>query len=304
MSCPPCTVAAVSFRGTTMFKPNLAIEPDGAVFFPKYASAKLDGIRCATVEGSALTRSLKPIPNNHIRKLLAPYQGLDGEIIVGSPTAPDVYRTTNSAVMSHDGTPQPTYFVFDLVNNPGTYEQRLQELRTLVLPDFIQVLDQRQIHTQDELDTYYNDLLEQGYEGAILRNPAAKYKHGRATAKSQDMLKCKPYADSDAVILSTYEAMFNGNEAFTNELGRTERSTAASGLTGKGMIGGFLVRDVHSGVEFHCSAGTLTHSERTELMKVDCVGRILKYRHMPYGVMTNNKPRFPRFIGWRDKSDM
>ena len=41
------------------------------------------------------------------------FDGLDGEIIVGPATAEDVYRVTNSAVMSRDGEPDFTYWLFD-----------------------------------------------------------------------------------------------------------------------------------------------------------------------------------------------
>lgn len=286
-----------------MFKPVLASEADSQVTFPKLASVKLDGIRVVTKFSGALTRSLKPVPNQHIRDTLAPYQDLDGEVIVGSPTAPDCYRTTNSAVMSHEGTPDFTYYVFDCLQNPANpFSRRFSDLQIRNLPNFIKVLPQVYVDNQEALDSLYSHYLEQGYEGAILRNERAVYKYGRETAKSQNMLKMKPFSDSEAVILSSYEAMENQNEAFTNELGQTERSTHAENKVGKGMVGGFIVKDLKSGIEFSCSPGVLKHSERTELWGKDLVGKILKYRSMSYGVKT--APRFPRFIGWRDARDM
>lgn len=285
-----------------MFKPNLACEPNGVLTFPKLASPKLDGIRCVTKFGDALSRSLKPIPNHYIREKLANFQNLDGEIIVGSVTAPDVYRVTNSGVMSQEGEPDFVYYVFDNPSMPADFQARYESIRLSLFPKFIKVLPQTLINSQGELDTYYGDLLSLGYEGAILRNLSAKYKHGRSTALSQDMLKLKPFADSEAVVVSAYEAMFNGNESFTNELGHTDRSTAAAGLIGKGMVGGFVVQDLTTGVVFDCAAGRSTHEERKEWWKNPPVGKILKYRYMPIGI--KDKPRFPRFIGWRSSIDM
>jgi DNA ligase-1 len=285
-----------------MFKPNLACEAVGPVEFPKLASIKLDGIRVITKFGGALTRSLKPVPNLHIREMLSKYQSLDGEVIVGSPSAPDCYRATNSAVMSHEGEPEFVFYVFDDLSGAGTYAERLARLKARDLPSFIQVLDQTLIESQAQLDAYYSDSLEQGFEGAILRNTGAEYKYGRSTAKSQDMLKMKPFSDAEAVVLSAYEAMANENEAFTNELGQTDRSTHAAGLTGKGMVGGFVCRDLKTGLEFKCAPGKLTHAERTELWDSVVSGRILKYRSMAYGV--KDAPRFARFIGWRSALDM
>ena len=61
-----------------------------------YASPKLDGIRCMIQDGVALSRSLKPIRNEFIQSILSNpmFDGLDGEIISGDPTANDVYRIT------------------------------------------------------------------------------------------------------------------------------------------------------------------------------------------------------------------
>lgn len=287
-----------------MFKPQLSSEATGPITFPKLASVKLDGIRCVTKFGGTLTRSLKPVPNQHIREILAKYPSLDGELVVGPANAPDVYRRTNSAVMSHEGEPDFRFKVFDdlACSQSDTFEQRLEILKLRNLPDFIEVLPQYLLRNQDELDEMYARALDGGFEGLILRNPTSTYKFGRCTGNSQDSLKCKPFADSEAVVLSAYEALENQNEAFTNELGQTERSTHAENKVGKGMVGGFIVKDLKSGIEFNCSAGVLRHSERTELWGKDLVGKIVKYRSMNYGVKT--APRFPRFIGWRDARDM
>lgn len=285
-----------------MIKPQLSSAPEGPITYPKLASTKLDGIRALTFKGGVLSRSLKPIPNLHIRKVLSPYGGLDGELIVGDPNSPDVYRTTNSAVMAVSGTPKFTYYVFDCPEVPGEFEKRLEYLKSLKLPDFIQVLDQRKLHSDEELELLYQDSLSRGFEGLILRNPSSLYKHGRCTAKSQDSLKLKPQEDFDAVVLGTFEAMENKNEIFTNELGNSARSSHACNKVGKGVLGGFVARDLVTGVEFRCAPGGLTHSERLKLFDQNLIGRIIKYRCLLIG--TKDKPRHPRFIGWRSPEDM
>lgn len=286
------------------FKPNLACEPVGAITFPKLASPKLDGIRCIIINGQPLTRSLKPIPNLHIRKVLSQYDNLDGEIVVGSPTDEAVYTKTFSAVSSFEGEPVFTFQVFDRPLTSGPYVDRLSLLLQHPEDDIVKILAQTNVHNQEQLDDFYQYLLDSGYEGAIIRNPHAHYKHGRSTPKSQDMLKLKPYADGEAVVLAVYEALYNGNEAFLNELGYLERSTHQANLEGKGMIGGFHVRDLATGIEFDCAPGKSTHEQRIEWWLNKPVGNILKYRYMPYGAMANSKPRFPRFIGWRMQEDM
>ena len=79
------------------FKPMLACDcvPVEELVFPLIASPKLDGVRCIITAEGALSRTLKPIPNVNVQQLLEGLPiGLDGELMVGEPTAPDVYRKT------------------------------------------------------------------------------------------------------------------------------------------------------------------------------------------------------------------
>jgi DNA ligase-1 len=171
----------------------------------------------------------------------------------------------------------------------------------MALPEIVKVLPQTELHGQDDLDDFYARQLDLGYEGAILRNSSALYKEGRATAKSQDMLKFKPFLDSDAIVLDVYEAMTNNNPTFTNELGRTDRSTHAENLEGNGMAGGFTVR---MGTKvFNIAAGKLNHDQRREVLqnKDKYIGQLATFRHLPIG--EKDVPRHGRFMRWRSKLD-
>lgn len=293
-----------------MFAPQLSVDHINLklpMTFDKYVSVKLDGIRAVTKFNSTLTRSLKPVPNQHIADLLKPYQDLDGELIVGSPCAEDVYRVTSSAVRTETGSPDFKFYVFDDISAESLrkpFAERLQTLQARQLPSFIEVLPQRRVKDVEELDAYYAEVLEQGYEGLIARNPSSIYKFGRCTLASQDSLKLKPFADSEFIVTSVYEQMTNNNPTFTNELGRTTRSSHQENLAGSGMAGGFEAVDFHSEVAFRVAAGTLDHDNRRKVWqnRTELVGKIGKYRHMTVGV--KDKPRFPRFIGWREKFDM
>jgi hypothetical protein len=115
------------------------------------------------------------------------------------------------------------------------------------------------------------------------------------------MLKFKPFVDSDVVCTGIYEAMHNGNVAFKNELGQTDRSTHKENLSGKGMIGGFLAE--YQGQEIRVAAGKTKHADRIAIFNDPtlAVGRILKFRHLPIGA--KDAPRHGRFIGWRSEID-
>lgn len=285
-------------------RPNLASEPDVKypLTFPKYASSKLDGIRGLTQYDTCLTRSLKPVPNVALREAMALVQGLDGEFICGDPTAPDVYHKTYSAVMTEDRHINDIkFYAFDLLLAGVTYEDRYKQLLAKPLPEYVIKLPQHLLHSQEELEAFYTVQLNLGYEGAILRNATALYKEGRATSRSQDMIKCKPYRDSDAIIVDVYEAMTNNNVAFTNELGRTERSTHAENLEGNGMAGGFTVQ--MGDKVFNIAAGKLNHDQRREVWsnRDRYLGKLVTFRHLPIG--EKDVPRHGRFIKWRSQLD-
>jgi DNA ligase 1 len=296
------------------FKPTLAVAADlKAIKYPVYASPKLDGIRCSIVNGKALSRTLKPIPNKHIYgQLSSPkLEGLDGELIVGSPTSATVYNKTVSQVMAHDKShANVAYYVFDMHDIPeATYRHRLDCLMNeisffrneCVIP--IQLLEQILVRNESDLLEYEDAKVDQGYEGLILRSPEAPYKFGRSTVKEGYLLKVKRFEDSEAEIIGFEEEMFNGNVAQTNELGRTKRSTAKEGLSGKGTLGAFLVRDIHTGVEFSIGTG-LTAAQRQFAWdnQAKFLGTLRKYKFFPVGV--KDKPRHPVDLGPRDGADL
>lgn len=279
---------------------------------PLFMSPKLDGIRCGVREGVAYGgRSGKPIKNKYIQSMLGTgnYNGLDGELIVGEPSGENVYKNTYSGVSSIEGSPLFTYWLFDQFMTPN--ESYLERYKSLYTFGCARVLPQVMVSTWEDVLDFEEDLLAQGFEGGMLRRPGAPYKFGRATPKSLDLTKLKREEDVDVKIDSCYEAFENQNEATTNALGHTERSTHKENLVGKNTLGGFWV--MYNGELTKCAPGKLDHKERQEIWdrwvaNPDSVrGEYLKMRHFPYGA--DKKPRFPRAqefitLGFRDKVDM
>ena len=292
------------------FKPTLAVNADfEKIQYPVYASPKLDGIRCSIVGGKALSRTLKPIPNKAIFAHLSdPYlEGLDGELIVGSPVSPTVYNETVSQVMAHDkGLDNVAYYAFDVHNYAGVFTARNLAIRKFADPKGkipIIHLEQKWITNEDEMIGYEAHCVGVGYEGIILRSPDAPYKFGRSTVKEGYLLKVKRFEDSEAEVIGFEEEMFNGNCAETNELGRTKRSTAKAGLSGKGTLGAFQVRDVGTGVVFSIGTGLTALQRGLFWQRQDeYLGKLVKYKYFPVGVKV--APRHPVFLGFRDARDM
>lgn len=291
------------------FKPMLASPADlDKLRYPVYASPKLDGIRAAVVDGRLLSRTLKEIPNRHVYNQLnfRKYEGLDGELIVGDPTSHTCYRDTVSGVMSDGGKPDYTFWVFDLWDSPSIYAVRLHDLHARIAsclyPDEVKIVRHTEILNREQLDEYEAQQIELGYEGIMLNDPEARYKFGRATTRGGELLKVKRFIDSEAEVIGVVEEMHNGNKAQTDELGRTKRSSAKAGKTGKGTMGALIVRDLKSKVEFEIGTG-FTAQERLEWwgwfqrQDENTPKPIVKYKSFPVGV--KDKPRHPVYLGLR-----
>lgn len=294
------------------FKPLLAAPVDWSkVKFdvPMTVSPKLDGIRCMVIDGVVLSRSLKPIPNKFIQARFGKpeYEGLDGELIVGPANADDVYRVTNSAVMSHDGEPDAVLHVFDHVGDMYvelSYGSRAMAVQAqcMGLPH-VSIVPQIKVSDKAAVDEIEAEYLEQGYEGVMLRawaGPNSMYKFGRGTAKACTLLKVKNFVDDDAEVIGVEELMHNGNEAVTNELGHTERSSHKENLVGGDTLGALICR-TPDGIVFKIGTG-FDAAMRKWLWSINPVGMIVKYKHFPIGV--KQAPRFPVFIGIRSPLDM
>ena len=172
-------------------KPMLAVKADlSKLKYPLLASPKLDGIRCVVKDGQLVSRSLKPIRNLHCQELFSHLEGFDGELIVGSPTAKDVFQKTTSGVMSSKGEPDVKFYVFDNWKRTGGYSSDLISYST---NNTVVYVESKIVNSLEELEEVYKEFLDEGYEGVMLRDPEAPYKFGRSTVKSQNLLKHKPF---------------------------------------------------------------------------------------------------------------
>lgn len=297
---------------TDLFKPMLATDAElDKLRFPLLASAKLDGVRAVVRGGVVYSRSNKPIPNQFAQDAFKHLNNLDGELIVGEPTSKTVYRDTVSHVMSHDKTEYDLrFYVFDHVNDPHSfYTSRVKLLRLGIQVGGVKLNNTSVIEHPQHLITCIDTLLaleekmlNEGYEGLILRDPRSPYKRGRSTVKEGYLLKLKRFTDAEATVIGFDERMHNGNEATVNELGRTKRSSHQAGKTGRGDLGALRLR-TPEGVEFSCGTG-FDDAERDQIWRNrdSFLGRIAKYKHFDIG--SKVAPRHPVFLGWRDPKDM
>ena len=276
------------------FKPMLSATLTAELFpelrFPLLLSPKLDGFRCVVWEGVAYSRNAKPIRNAFIQQWAAGKHNLDGELIVGEPTGDNVFGRTSSGVTSAAGEPDFTYYHFD------------SPIRTVSphmgVGDRIVLVPQHRVLDVKALLHLEKTFLEEGYEGIMLRAPDGPYKHGRSTMREQYLMKFKRFVDGEAKVISLEEGRHNGNETFTDELGRTKRQTLQENMSGSGMVGTLICLDLLWG-EIRVSAGKMNHPTREHYWHnpTEIIGQIIHWRSFGYG--TKDAPRFARFYGTR-----
>lgn len=290
----------------TAFKPMLAetLKSLDQVRYPVACTPKLDGVRCVIhPKLGPVSRKLKPIPNDHVRSLLAtlpPY--LDGELMI--PGAQN-FGEVSSAIMRKDGEPNFEYWMFDCFRWPTVrYDQRVDQMIELCLgvPGWAKLLPPRVIAYPEDLIDYEQRLLARGYEGVMLRDPSGPYKFGRSTLKQGWLLKLKRFADAEAEVVGVEEMQHNQNEQENDNLGYAKRSSRKAGQVAAGVLGALICRRP-DGLEFRIGSG-FTAEQRAQLWasRDALTGRLVTYRYQPVGA--KDAPRFPTYQGLRHGDDL
>jgi len=275
--------------------------------YPFYASPKLDGVRGIVKDGELVSRKLMTFPNIHINAEFsnASLDGMDGELIVGSATNPQVRNLTSGSCNRIEGTPEVTFYIFDNYKYRGGFTARYGTLidESIRFPDNVRLVPQHLISNAEELAKYEADTLDLGYEGVIIRSLGGPYKMGRSTENEGYMLKVKRFLDAEAEILEVIEEEENTNVAQRDNLGRTKRSHAQDGKVPKGRAGALHVKDLVSGVEFTVGSG-MDDDERKFFWdnRRKVRGKCITYRYFPKGV--KDKPLIPTYVGLREEWDL
>ena len=278
------------------FKPMLAVDASlEDIKFPVAVQPKLDGIRCILTKKGAMSRTLKPIPNDFIRSSLSEWpelRGMEGELMSSNN-----FNTTQSDVMKKSGKPRWFWRCYDYPKHYDLpFEERYNRMlraMTQVPAGNIMVLARIIVKDLRELDLAYHNCINSGYEGLICRRPDGLYKYGRSTLREQLLLKIKPMRDAEATIIGYEELKRNENDAELDELGYTKRGHSKSGKTDGGTLGAFRCV-TEDGVTFKVGSG-FSESQRAMFWGAhdDYIGRKLVYKYQPHG--TKTAPRSPIF---------
>lgn len=312
-----------------MTKPHRAcdLEQD-KLKFPGIVMPKIDGVRGVNLDGTIKQRTLKPIGNKYIEQLYSGPQflGFDGELAVaGAETAWDLCRRSTSLVRSSTGGKDVEWHLFDflhpdVIRHP--YKDRLKALAHYAADNFgffvergIKIVPHLVVESLDDFLKAETGYMEAGYEGIIWRDPNGMHKEGYSSVKLGGYMRRKPRIDFEGIVVGYTEAMENQNEAKTNELGRSERSTHKENMVPKGMIGNIdleVLKDVVydgkkllvKGQVVTVGPGEMPHKEREFFFQNPTLflGTIGKAEFLAHG--QKDKPRQAVWKTARDEGDL
>lgn len=288
-----------------MLAASLTNERVDQLKYPVMVSPKLDGIRTLIhPKHGPVTRQLKPVPNLHVRDALSKVSlhGFDGELVLRDGT----FNETQSAVMSHDGTPNVEFWVFDDFSDTleafherlEKIEHRLRRLRSTEI--HICAVPHYWARTPEEARKLIATQCAEGFEGAMIRVHDGRYKEGRSTLNEALLLKHKNFADAEGIVVGVEELMHNDNLLTTSELGYAKRSSAKDGMVGTGTLGALVLEtdwgELKVGTGFDRAAREKLWKSRKSL-----VGERVTFKYQGAGMQ--EKPRFPVFMHFRDPRD-
>ena len=239
-----------------------------------------------------------------------PTYGCFAPIMTTNPAAARrrAYRTS---VPSRE--PDFVFAAFDWVpcgNIEQTYQNRfagLESIAGIIDPVHFAVVPHHVVNSPAELLMAYENFLQIGYEGLMVNSPDSGYKCGRSSLKEGILLKFKPFADEEALVIGVSELLHNENEAQKDAFGRTKRASHKKFKSRSGTMGSLSCRFA-DGTEFSVGTG-FTAAERQNIWDEATggnphfpIGGHVKIKHQPPpgGRKAGTAPRFPTFLGFRD----
>ena len=194
--------------------------------FPCFTSVKLNGVnveyRLVDDELKLLSRGGEeyPIPDHQREDAIKILKHLNttsinGEMYKHGEHLQDIQAATKK---HNDLTPSLKFYVFDFPNVSGDYNTRCSlcypgftevELTT-IFPILVSVAN-----SHDEINDDYEDVVDGGYEGLIIRNSKGQYEYN---TRSLDVFKYKPVLDAEFEV-EAYNLDKNGHAVFVCRCG-------------------------------------------------------------------------------------
>jgi DNA ligase 1 len=191
---------------------------------PWVVEPKFDGLRCIVIaefRGTQGDRYITPYSRNG--KPLWNMGRIIDEVETNSPKMSEfvldgeVYTKDWNLSMSivkrstqtHPDQDQLRYHVWDCLTldewraGKSSVSNHVRKRRLLPWNEgkYVQMVWAHLVGSKEQLQNVYLEFLEQGYEGAILKNPDGIYECGR---RSPNWLKIKPWTDADLTVVESY----------------------------------------------------------------------------------------------------
>ena len=230
-----------------------------------WVSEKLDGVRGRWDGQRLVTRAGQPIIPPRWFTAHWPETAMDGELWIGRGRFDEVSGLVRAGPADDRAWHKVRFMVFDLPTHGGTFEARVQRMRTLLSTTgiaWLQPVAQFRVASAATLDAKLKQVAADGGEGLVLHRRGALYRVGR----SDDLIKYKLYDDAEARVV-----------AHTPGKGKYA-----------GMLGA-LVMKLPDGRQFRLGSG-FTDAQRANPPPV---GSLVTYRYN--GLTSKGLPRFARF---------
>lgn len=235
-----------------------------------WVSEKYDGMRAYWDGHALITRGGERV---HVPAWFIagwPAMPTDGELWAGRGRFQETVSTVRQHIPDDDAWHRIRFMVFDLPAQPGDFTSRLPVLRNVVSQinvAWVQAVAQTRVADHASLKAMLDQVIAEGGEGLMLHRGSSFYRGVR----SQDLLKYKPYEDSDARVI-----------------GHIPGKGKYAGMTGA------LVVQTAEGIRFRLGSG-LTDEQRR---RPPPVGSLVTYRYR--GLHESGIPRFAVFMRVRN----
>lgn len=231
-----------------------------------YMSEKLDGIR-AYWDGKELfsKNKNKIFAPSWFTKDFPPFP-LDGELWTKRGDFENIQSIVLSQQESKDWE-NITYNIFEIPNANGNFKTRLHFLENYLKKNpnrYIKIIPQIFCKDKNHLNKFLKELLENGAEGVIIKNPNLSYETGR----TNNSLKVKEFLDDEGKVIAHN---FNKDGSFKSLKIELKNKTVFN------LGGGF---------------------KKEDRLNPPKIGQFVTFKY--YGLTKNGKPKFASFLRVRE----
>lgn len=195
------------------------------ITYPAIVQRKFDGVRCLAIlnkDGTVklLTRRGKEFPHlNHIRESIAKANSdsnivIDGEIYSDTLTFQELVGLVKRETLKPGNDKQMlevSLRVYDCINlqSEPDFAERYEVIKRITAnAEYLSLVENISVSNESEIHKAQAKFVEEGYEGAMVRNLKGAYRIGK---RSADLQKVKTFLDGEYRIVDYAEG--TGNEA-------------------------------------------------------------------------------------------